>query len=174
MQIFGPDRSAPSVGFSWFCVKPNLKVNTPCVNQKISAHTWHPTKRPISKPSLISNLPILPIPNFVPKEMGKLLAFYQTHLFTHMQIDRGPPGNRQSKMYKSSTIFILAYTIQFTKSRNKTYANTSQGVQLALAGGWLGSNMSGGLWGGVQTTCSKNSTSASSSTPLKRPMQQFT
>jgi len=101
--------------------------------------------------------------------MGKLLAFYQTHLFTHMQIDRGPPGNRQSKMYKSSTIFILAYTIQFTKSRNKTYANTSQGVQLELAGGWLGPNMLRDLWGGTQTTHTKNLTSASSSTPLKRP-----
>ena len=80
MQIFGPDRSAPSVGFSWFCVKPNLKVNTPCVNQKISAHTWHPTKQPISKPSLISNLSLLSILNFVPRETGKLFTFYRTHL----------------------------------------------------------------------------------------------
>ena len=45
-------------------------------------------------------------------------------------------------------IFILAYTIQFTKSKNKTYANTTQGVQLELAGGWLGPNMLRDLWGG--------------------------
>ena len=34
MQIFRPDRSEPIVGISWFCVKPNLKINIPCVNQK--------------------------------------------------------------------------------------------------------------------------------------------
>ena len=94
MQIFGLDCSEPTVQISASLRKTKSKNKHPTRKPKISAHTRHPTKQPTPKPSLVSNLSILATLNSVPREMGKLFAFYRTHLFTHMQRDRGPPGNR--------------------------------------------------------------------------------